>query len=55
MQVAVDVTTAGSKLEIVWEERQVAFLSSSKNSENFRDFFWMIRTQPISLLKLFLL
>ena len=35
----------------------VAFLSSSKNSKNlnFQNFSWMIRTQPISLLKLFLL
>ena len=60
---------SSSKVEIVYKERQVTFLSSSKNSENlnfstvhqqqqnsdFQNFCWMIRTQPISLLKLFLL
>ena len=46
-----------TKVEIVLEERWVAFLSPSKNSENsnFRIFLWVIRTQPISLVKLFLL
>ena len=52
------------KVEIFLEQREVAFLSPSKICENlnfsteiqiFRKFCWVIRTQPISVLKLFLL
>ena len=55
------------KLEMFLEQREVAFLSPSKICENlifsnihsensnFHNFFWVIRTQPMSSLKLFLL
>ena len=49
------------KVEIFLEQREVAFLLPSKICENlnfsrnsnFRKFCWVIRTQPISFLKLF--
>ena len=45
------------KVEIFLEQREVAFLSTSKICENlnFLKFFWVIRTRTISVLKLFLL
>ena len=52
------------KIELFLEEREVLFLSASKIckkfeflywNSNFRKFCWLIRTKPISVLKLFLL
>ena len=52
------------KVKIILEQRKVAFLSPSKICKNlnfstfknskFRKFCWVTRTQPISVLKLFL-
>ena len=53
-----------NKVEIILEQREVAFLSTSKICENlnfsteiqiFAKFCWVIRTQTLSVLKIFLL